>query len=102
MEKNNVAFGKTVFASWLDVKAGERGKLELEYANPGKVKVADGLKYQVIFDKQSGVGGNLEISVEAPDGYIWAENKEKVFNYWKDQNIPARIALNLTLLADPR
>lgn len=92
-----LVFGKTLFAKWLDVKAGTTGKLEFDYSSPNKISLAGGL-YHLIFDKQSGVNGELDIAVEAPEGYQWKESGSRVFNY-SGRDLPARVFLDLTLVA---
>ena len=89
-------FSKKTFATWFDVKAGEKKKLELQYRNANAISVADGAKYRFVFDKQAGVKGGLELHIEAPAGYKWRENDNHLFNY-SNKNIPARVVINLTL-----
>jgi hypothetical protein len=93
-------FGKTVFAAWFDVKAGESRKLKIDYASPKRINLAGG-SYQLIFEKQSGVNGRFEFSIEAPDGYQWQESQSKIFTY-SIQDPPARTSLNLTLAPAPK
>lgn len=92
-----LVFGKTAFARWLEVPAGKTGKLRVDYASPNRINLAEGV-YQLIFDKQSGVNGGLEISIEAPEGYKWKEGDSRIFKY-VNQDLPARISLGLTLEA---
>ncbi|MEK7590104.1 MAG: DUF4012 domain-containing protein, partial [Patescibacteria group bacterium] len=89
-------FGKKTFATWFDVKAGEKKKLELQYQNANAISIADGEKYRFVFDKQAGVKGELELHIEAPAGYKWRENNNHLFNY-SNKDVPARVIINLTL-----
>lgn len=89
-------FGKKTFATWFDVKAGEKKKLELQYQNANAIAVTDGAKYRFVFDKQAGVKGELELHIEAPAGYKWRESDSHLFNY-SNKDVPARVILNLTL-----
>ena len=92
---------KNVFASWFSVKPGETKKLELQYVNPTKLTL-DGkpISYRFIFDKQSGSKSSLDFLIEAPSGYLWRENNEKLFNY-VTADPPARVVIDLTLVPDP-
>jgi hypothetical protein len=89
-------FGKTIFARWLEVKAGTAKELKLEYLNPYHFNFKPG-PYQFIFEKQSGVGGSLTISLEAPPGFQWKETGSAIFNY-SNEDLPARIVLDLNLV----
>lgn len=89
-------FGKKTFATWFDVKAGEKKKLELKYKNANAISVVNGVKYRFIFDKQAGVNGGLELHIEAPPGYKWWESDSHLFSYLSE-NVPARVILDLTL-----
>src|SRR3989338_521865 len=90
---------KTVFATWLDVPAGANKKLKLEYENPNRMPlgVDAPLNYQFIFEKQSGVQGGLEFSIEAPPGYKWKQGDKQTFTYSVDDP-PARLVINLDLI----
>jgi hypothetical protein len=89
-------FGKTMFARWLEVKAGAAKELQMDYFTHHRFNgKAD--SYQFIFEKQSGVGGSLEISLEAPVGFKWRESDSPVFTY-ASQDLPARIVLDLNLI----
>ncbi|MBI5147599.1 MAG: DUF4012 domain-containing protein [Parcubacteria group bacterium] len=89
--------GKTVFAAWLDVSPGGSGEIAMEYENPNKLILEEGRGFQFVFERQSGVGGVLEISVEAPPGFKWKESNKTVFEY-KDGDPDKRIILPLTLM----
>ena len=77
--------GKTVFAAWLEIPSGGSGTLSLEYENPNRLILKEGKGFRFVFEKQSGVGGILKISVEAPPGFKWRESNKTVFEY-KDDN----------------
>lgn len=89
--------GKTVFAAWLEIPSGGSGTLSLEYENPNRLILKEGKGFRFVFEKQSGVGGILKISVEAPPGFKWRESNKTVFEY-KDDNPDKRIILPLTLV----
>ena len=89
-------FGKNFFAAWLTVPAGETKTLTVIYENGVQLNIEDGLRYQFIFEKQSGVDGSLEYSITAPPGYIWKESGKETFEYGT-QAIKAREIIELTL-----
>lgn len=89
-------FGKKTFATWFDVKAGERKKLEIKYENANVLDVEQGSKYNFIFDKQAGVGGSLQLAIRAPLGFKWLETGSPLFER-ELNNLPARIEIILTL-----
>lgn len=93
-------FGKTYFAAWLTVPAGQSKSLFLEYESGIKLNIQEGLRYQFIFEKQSGVDDSLEYSITAPPGYIWQESGKSIFEYGAQQ-IKAREIIELTLIKPP-
>ncbi|MDP1719234.1 MAG: DUF4012 domain-containing protein [bacterium] len=94
-------FGKTVLASWFNVKAGSSGKLSFTYDREKVVDLSKLGPYRVIFEKQSGVGGSLEIDLEAPEGFQWKESGSRDFKY-SSADLSGRIVLDLNLEAVPR
>ena len=86
--------GKASFGAWLDTSR-ENGILTAGYKF--MADVGDGKAFNFIFEKQSGVGGSLEYSVSAPDGYIWKESGSQVFEYTTSR-IKARKEVNLTMV----
>ena len=91
-----LAFGKTAFASWFEVPAGESKNLAVSYSNPKRINLAEG-KFQFVFERQSGVNTDLEINLEAPEGYRWQDNQSRQFSY-KGKDLPARLVINLKLI----
>ena len=89
-------FGKKTFATWFDIKAGERKELSIRYNVPKAVMVEDGGRYELVFDKQAGVDSELELAIRAPAGYKWEESDSVVFKYESD-NLPTRVIISLTL-----
>lgn len=94
-------FGKEVLSSWLNVKAGEAGTLSFDYYRPSAVNLSGPAPYRFIFEKQSGVGGSLNVDLRAPEGFRWRESGARDFQYISE-DLPARIVLDLNLEADPR
>ena len=84
--ENGEQFGKQTFDAWFNVPAGKTRKLELQYKNPKKLhlKKQKISLYHFIFDKQSGVDGSLEFSIEAPPGFVWQESGGPYFIYIND------------------
>lgn len=90
-------FGKTSFAAWFSTPPGKTKTLKVTYENGVQLNIKDGLRYEFIFEKQSGVDGSLEYSITAPPGYIWKESGKEVFEYGTQQ-IKNREIIHLTLL----
>ncbi|MBI4034046.1 MAG: DUF4012 domain-containing protein [Candidatus Brennerbacteria bacterium] len=92
------AFGKTVFATWWNVPAGESETLNLRYQTPSgsHSAPAPGKKFRFVFERQSGVKNSLKVNIGAPLGYRWAESQSPVFIY-EDADPDARVILDLTL-----
>ncbi|MFH0712331.1 MAG: DUF4012 domain-containing protein [Candidatus Jorgensenbacteria bacterium] len=93
------AFGKTVFAAWWRIPAGESETLNLRYqtsSNNQSLPVPD-KKFRFIFERQSGVKNSLKVTIGAPLGYQWAEAGGPVFIY-EDADPDSRIVLDLTLV----
>jgi hypothetical protein len=89
---------KNNFYAWFNVPAGENKVLKLVYQRPTSIDFDQGrIPYTFIYDKQSGVDGELEISLKAPPGFVWQENNGEIFKHYSNQ-IPARIRLDLSLV----
>ncbi|MBI5732757.1 DUF4012 domain-containing protein [Candidatus Jorgensenbacteria bacterium] len=91
-------FGKKIFATWLTTPAGQTKTLDLRYQIPvdDRTSLHNGKIYEFIFEKQSGVPTALKIAIAAPFGYRWAENKDTVFTYEKD-DLESKTILRLKL-----
>ncbi len=91
--------GKTVWATWFNLSAGQTKTLEVKYETPANISssLKPGQVYQFIFDKQSGVDAKLKMAIEAPPGYKWRENQNYIYEYQND-NPPGQLIINLTLL----
>ncbi len=100
-ESSDLPFGKSLFANWLYVKAGEKGRLTLDYTRDKVINLNSGGAYRFVFDKQSGVGGSLEVTLVAPEGFRWKESGAGEFSY-SSQDLPSRVILDLNLEAIPR
>ncbi len=89
-------FGKAVFDAWKIIKPGTTGTLEFLYESGARVDIGENVSYQFVFDKQSGVRGGIELSIEAPPGYRWRESQDSIFLY-ENENPNKRIVLSLTM-----
>ncbi len=92
-------FGKTGFAGWTALEKGQNKKTELQYIRVGPA-ISDNAVYNFIFEKQSGSKAALDITLEAPLGFIWSENQETIYRY-VNQNPPGRLELFLKLQSAP-
>ncbi len=96
-----VESNKSVFSTWMSVPGGTTKKLEVQYMNPVKINLGPvSIPYLFVFDKQSGANTSLDVLLEAPPGYRWAESGGSVFNY-VTASPPRRVSLPLTLIQDP-
>lgn len=89
--------GKASFGTRLNVPAGESKTLSLDYQFQLPAAPAPDMHYQFIFEKQSGVQGSIQYSVDAPPGYIWKESGASSFSY-ENTNLKAREIIELTLI----
>jgi hypothetical protein len=91
-------FGKKVFATWFMLKAGQTKTLNVRYETPynNQVPISPEQVYTLIFEKQSGVDNSLDITINAPFKYYWAESGDTIFHYTND-NPDKRVTINLTL-----
>ncbi len=91
-------FGKNVFATWLMLKAGETKTLNVRYQTPYNNPTAFGpdRTYTFIFERQAGVKNFLDVTINAPFRYYWAESNDAAFHYATDDP-DKRIILTLTL-----
>ncbi len=90
-------FGKFSFGAWVTTNPGESKTVTMQYQNGAQLKIHNNMKYEFIFEKQSGAEGSLEYSIAAPPGYVWEETGKSIFEYGTQQ-IKAREIITLTLL----
>ena len=98
-ETSDSVFGKKVFSGWFNVPSGEKKQVTLEYEVPNAAKVADDTAYAFVFEKQSGVNTDFEVTIQAPIGYYWREKQSRNFSYYS-ADPPGRVTLNLILEKD--
>jgi hypothetical protein len=91
-------FGKNAFATWLFTPAGQTKTLDMRYQTPYNNPAAFGPDqvYTFIFERQSGVKNSLDVTINAPFRYYWAESGGTSFHYASDDP-DKRIILPLTL-----
>jgi hypothetical protein len=61
------------------------------------VPPADGTQYQFVFEKQAGAPRLYVIEIDAPRGYGFVENGGLATYDYTTDNLPGRLAVNLTL-----
>ena len=88
--------GKEVFAVWSRVATGKSTEVVFDYTHHLFTQPADGVQYQFVFDKQAGAVGNYKFEIDAPLGYIFAENGLATYDY-ASSDPPGRLIVTLTL-----
>lgn len=88
--------GKNVFGFWTKLSAGQKKEYSLDYTTALINKPADGVSYQFVLEKQSGMELSQKLEINAPLGYIWKQNSRPVYEY-ETSNPPGRLTLELTL-----
>ena len=88
--------GKEVFATWSRVAKGQSTALEFDYTHRAFLSPADGTQYQFIFEKQAGTSRSYDFTIDAPLGYVFAENGLASYEYVSNDP-PGRLIINLTL-----
>ncbi len=88
--------GKEVFTTWSVVKPGASTQFSLDYAERLFAPPAPGAAYQFVFEKQAGANRDYSYEIDAPLGYVFAENGLASYTYQSDDP-PGRLIVNLTL-----
>jgi hypothetical protein len=88
--------GKQVWAVWSRTYAGATSTFSFNYSHDLFTPPAAGVQYQFIFERPSGATGDYHIEVDAPLGYIFAENGVATFTY-NSTSTPGRLIIDLTL-----
>jgi hypothetical protein len=91
-------FGKTAFATWLFTAAGKTSEMNVRYqtTDAGHVALEPGRVFTFVFERQSGVKSDLDVTIAAPVGFKWAETDGSFYNY-RNSDPDGRIILKLTL-----
>ena len=87
---------KEVFGLWMRVPAGRTTKAVFDYSHTLFTLPGPGVQYQFVFERQSGAGGEYKIEIDAPLGYVFAENGLASFMY-DSTSTPGRLTFVLTL-----
>ena len=87
---------KEVFGLWTRVPAGHTTKAVFDYSHTLFTLPGPGVQYQFVFERQSGAGGEYKIEIDAPLGYVFAENGLASFMY-DSTSTPGRNTFILTL-----
>ncbi len=90
-------FGKNYFGTWFTTPAGKTKTFSVQYESGVKLNIRDNMRYEFIFEKQSGANETLEYSITAPPGYYWKESDGNIFKY-SAESPKAREKIELTLI----
>ncbi|MBI5421169.1 MAG: DUF4012 domain-containing protein [Parcubacteria group bacterium] len=77
------AEGKKVFGGWFNTPLGQQHQFSLQYKTKFLASYeypAEGAVYRFIFQKQSGIISDVEIAIQAPEGYMFKETAGEKFN----------------------
>ncbi len=88
--------GKEVFATWAKVSKGQSTTVSFSYTHRLFIVPAPGVQYQFVFEKQAGTNRDYSFEVDAPLGYVFAENGIASWTLQTDDP-PGRIIVDLTL-----
>ncbi len=88
--------GKKVFTTWSTVKAGASAQITFDYAHRLFIQPDEGVEYQFVFEKQTGTVRHYDLTMNAPLGYVFAENHLPSYEYVSDDP-PGRVSITLTL-----
>jgi len=83
------AEGKRVFGGWFNTLPGQRHQFSLQYKTKFLASYEypnEGAIYRFIFQKQSGVNSDVEIAIQAPEGYIFKESSSNKYNAHLDSS----------------
>lgn len=89
-------FGKEVFAVWDRTYAGSSSSVSFNYSHNLFTTPAPGVQYQFVFERPSGATGDYTIEIDAPLGYVFAENGLATYTY-DATSTPGRLIISLTL-----
>jgi hypothetical protein len=88
--------GKEVFAAWTRVAKGQSTTIEFDYTHRAFLPPVAGTQYQFVFEKQAGTSRSYDFTIDAPLGYVFAENGLASYEYSSDDP-PGRLIITLTL-----
>ncbi len=88
--------GKEVFSVWDRTYAASSTQVTFDYSHPLYAVPSDGAQYEFVLERPSGAKGEYKVEVDAPLGYIFAENGLASFIY-DSTSTPGRLVVDLTL-----
>lgn len=88
--------GKEVFALWSEVAKGKKTEIILDYTHRLPLMPTDGMPFSFIFEKQAGTNRSYDFTIDAPLGYVFAENGIASYAYTSNDP-PGRLIVDLTL-----
>ena len=88
--------GKKVFTTWSTVKPGASTQIAYDYSSHLFLGPDAGVAYQFVFEKQAGTVRHYDLTMNAPLGYVFAENHLPSYEYVSDDP-PGRVIISLTL-----
>jgi hypothetical protein len=88
--------GKEIFSVWSRTYKGSSTQVTFDYTHQLFSLPADGVQYQFVFERQSGAVAHYQFEIDAPLGYVFAENGLASYVY-DETTMPGRLAITLTL-----
>jgi hypothetical protein len=88
--------GKTVFSVWDRTYAASTTQVVFDYTHPLYIAPANGVGYEFILERQAGAAAEYKVEIDAPPGYVFAENGLPSFTY-DSTDTPGRLEIDLTL-----
>ncbi len=88
--------GKTVFSVWDRTYLASTTEVAFDYSHPLYAAPADGMQYEFVLERPSGAAGEYKVEIDAPLGYVFAENGLASFLY-DSTSTPGRLVFDLTL-----
>lgn len=92
---NIMELGKRVFATWTTTALRATSTLTMDYQHRLFVTSTDGKEYTFVLERQMGDMSVYHITLNAPVGYVWAENNLSTYEYISDHS-PGREVISLT------
>ena len=88
--------GKEVFSVWDRTYAASSTQVTFDYSHPLYSIPSDGMQYEFVLERPSGAAGEYKMEIDAPLGYVFAENGLASFVY-DSTSTPGRLVVDLTL-----
>ncbi len=88
--------GRTVFSVWDRTYLASTTEITFDYSHPLYAAPEDGTQYEFVLERPSGAAGEYKVEIDAPLGYVFAENELASFLY-DSTSTPGRLVFDLTL-----